>query len=133
MKHNFDKDGYTASARKLTDLLKHHGYEIRPMGVVFILRDNGQPMMNKAFGEVAPTWELRCDALHHHGRLEDAGDAPEVWSDGRSIGQCEIGSYLPLGFILKQPKDSVQIKFEDSVPLPRLAIYCDGLPESWTA
>ena len=70
---------------------------------LFIQRDRGQGMMNKATGEIAPTWHLAANAAHRLGRFHSwsGGEYPLLQYDG--IEYTGVSSHMPLTWILRQP------------------------------
>lgn len=73
-----------------------------PLQTLFILRNHGQGMMNKAAGEAAPTWHLAANAAHRLGRVDSwSGGYPLLRYNGREyIG---VNSHMPLTWIVRQP------------------------------
>ena len=109
---------------------------------LFINRFNGQGMMNKAFGECAFTWILEANGVRGrrkcHGHLgglgsrnprillpgEDLDDYSDYFLSGR-----EVGSHLPLTFILRSKPDKWEIQHVRDYGV---TIDVPGLPEHWT-
>ena len=94
--------GLTASTRRL--LL---GLESRSIcfpddvSNFYIHRNLGQAMMNKAAGEVGPTWELMRDGEQiGRGGTQNGRDAEVEW-EGRKFPRVQ--GYVPLLWILKHP------------------------------
>ena len=61
----------------------------------------GQGMMNKAAGEIGPTWWLGVNGYHDRKRIYDAKSRLKAEWNGEAV--TEIESHMPLGWILKQP------------------------------
>ena len=67
----------------------------------YIHRNLGQAMMNKAAGEVGPTWELMRDGEQIGRRGTQNGRDAEVEWEGRKFPRVQ--GYVPLLWILKHP------------------------------
>ena len=99
-----------------------------PHGASFhIVRDHGQPMMNKAAGEAAPTWMLHSDPLHMMGRVVRAGGPATVVYEGRRYEGVQ--SHMPLTWILKHPAGAWDLGLHEDGRA--LEILVDELPPSW--
>ncbi len=121
----------TVNAEKLVEGLRARGVQLSPKGGCFyIRRDRGQPMMNKAAGEPAPTWYLECNALWHGSRRVTGGEQPSVSFDGRHGNAVEVCSHLPLTWILKKLPTEWEISWCDVVR-DRLNIFTNDLPHNW--
>ena len=73
-----------------------------PLQTLFIQRNHGQGMMNKAAGEAAPTWHLASNAGHRLGRIHSwSGGYPLLRYDGREY--AGVNSHMPLTWIVRQP------------------------------
>jgi hypothetical protein len=88
-------------------------------------------MMNKAAGEAAPTWELRCDALYRGVRpLPYGHDAPDVEFDGKKVANCEIGSHFPVTWLLRHKPETWEIYWHLDLP-NQLRVDAPKLPPNW--
>lgn len=87
--------------RLVRGLLQRGVIFVNPISIdnLYIRRDPGQPMMNKAAGEAAPTWNLVCNGERYHDRWYN-GDK-EILTVFEGIDYNEINSYIPLKWILK--------------------------------
>lgn len=118
-----------SSGEKLAAGLRKRGVELH--GLTWqIIREPGQGMMNKAAGEIGPTWVLRCDALFHGRRAVDIGSAPTVSFDGHSVNECEVCSHMPLLWILKHPPEKWQIYWNPDYR-NQLRVEAPSLPPTW--
>lgn len=118
------------NAEKLVEGLRSRGVKLSAKGGCFhIRRDRGQPMINKAAGEAAPTWYLECNALWHGSRRVSGGEQPSVSFDGRSRDYVEVCSHMPLTWILKKSPTEWDISWCDVIR-DRLNIFVD-LPPNW--
>lgn len=110
---------------------------LRSRGVIlsgedfYIMRDFGQPMMNKGAGECAPTWYLHCDPTIFQRTGRNTGGDPSVEYEGRTEINVEVCSYMPLLWILKHPTEEWDIEWETLGGFRRLNIGVNGLPPTW--
>ena len=102
--------------------------EVIPHGASFhIARNLGQGMMNKAAGELAPTWMLYANPMYRAGRRPHGGSPTAVFHGGRRYEGLQ--SHMPLTWILKQPAEAwVLGPHEDG---RALELVVDELPPSW--
>ena len=120
----------TRNTRKLVKGLLARGVEFSPVENLYIHRFHGQGMMNKAAGEIAPTWELAADGLRRHHRVIGlSAERPELTFEGNVYEGA--GSSLPLGWILTHdPKHwNLQRQAVDFSQL--LEIDVAGIPPWW--
>ena len=98
----------TRNCRRLVRLLHGRGVEFEGDGTLFIRRNLGQGMMNRAGGTDAPTWELRTDApANYDDHILYPGRGPALTFDGsRYLG---LQSHMPLTWILRQPVEEWEI------------------------
>jgi hypothetical protein len=119
-----------------------NGYPDEANNYFYILRNHGQPMMNKAAGECAPCWELRCNALRHSysNRIISHGYRPNVqFPDGTIYRKLETYSFYPLTWIVKTPIAEWDVCLDDygdwfnNKPnkYSRLLITTTMLPDTW--
>jgi hypothetical protein len=113
------------SAERLVSKLAKLGYVVEE-GDYVIDRDYGQPMMNKAAGECAPTWAL----LINVGLFAGKRDPMVRFPDG-VVKQVEVSSYLPLLHILRTPLSEWEIWVNPEGLDDRLTILTSSNPESW--
>lgn len=99
------------NAEKLVKGLQDRGVVLTG-GWFHIYRDNGQPMMNKAAGEIAPTWYLLRDPMHRHGRITFPGQKPRITWEGQTIEDVEVCSNQSLVWILKHPPKEWEIYWD---------------------
>ena len=94
--------GLTASTRRLLLGLESRGVCFPDdVSNFYIHRNLGQAMMNKASGEVGPTWELMRDGEQvGRGGTHNGRDAEVEW-EGRKFPRVQ--GYVPLLWILKHP------------------------------
>ena len=94
--------GLTASTRRLLlGLESRHVCFPDDVSNFYIHRNLGQAMMNKAAGEVGPTWELMRDGEQvGRGGTQNGRDAEVEW-EGRKFPRVQ--GYVPLLWILKHP------------------------------
>jgi len=100
-------------------------------GQVFHIRRNyGQPMMNKAYGEAAPCWELLVNPLVHTltRKIVAVGNTPTFDMPDGIRYQREIYSHFPLLHILKTPIDKWDVGFDE---IGRLWVGTTTLPSTW--
>ena len=94
--------GLTASTRRLLLGLESRGVCLPDdVSNFYIHRNLGQAMMNKAAGEVGPTWELMRDGEQVERRGTQNGRDAEVEWEGRKFPRVQ--GYVPLLWILKHP------------------------------
>lgn len=98
-------------SRRLVKGLLARGVALRgAFSNLFIMRDHGQPMMNKAAGEIAPTWRLAADGLFRGHRLvgySGLDDDLALEFDGKIYGPVE--SCAPLGWIIRHKPEEWEI------------------------
>ena len=94
--------GLTANTRRLLLGLESRGVCLPDdVSNFYIHRNLGQAMMNKAAGEVGPTWELMRDGEQvGRGWTHNGRDAEVEW-EGRKFPRVQ--GYVPLLWILKHP------------------------------
>jgi hypothetical protein len=99
------------TADRVVDRLAALGWKVKSWGELH--RWRGQGMMNRAAGMDAPTWDFECTLM-----------------DGR---RAIVESHIPVGWILKQPTESVSVDDEDfsSPGMLRLHLDTRTLPASW--
>ena len=125
----------TQGTRRLIRGLFSRGVTIYPATNYYISPDRGQPIMNKAAGEIAPTWRLARDGLwtlrtgwHDDGRTDDRAKPMARWND---TYYREIASHIPLGWILKTDPARWDIRANDERADDALAIETPDLPPHW--
>lgn len=119
-----------SNAQKLVKGLSDLGYSI--WGTSFhIHRWLGQGMMNKAAGEIAPTWVLLADPLWRFEKVIQNGSNPNVTLPDGEKGKMEICSHIPLSHILKCTPEEWEISVDRVTGTPRLIIDVPDLPEGW--
>ena len=92
--------GLSRNCRRLLRGLESRGVELAPLGVNYhIGRNLGQGMMNKAAGEIGPTWHLLAGPMMQSGRIMRYGSTPTARHEGESFHGVE--SFMPLTWILK--------------------------------
>ncbi len=92
--------GLTRNTCRLLRGLQATGATVEPRSNFAIRRDRGQPNMNKAAGETAPTWHLEADVGHKFGRIVSYSFVPVIiHHQGRRFEGVQ--SHLPLTWILK--------------------------------
>ena len=118
--------GLSRNTRRLLCGLVSRG--VIPHGASFhIARNYGQAMMNKAAGEMAPTWMLYADPWHTLGRRLHGGSPAVVYQGGRRYEGLQ--SHMPLTWILKQPSEAWNLgEHEDG---RALELVVSTLPSTW--
>ena len=124
----------TQGARRLIRGLFSRGVTIYPAMNYYIGRDLGQAMMNKAAGELAPTWWLARDGLWTlrrgwHG--DGSGDSAKPMARWNDTDYREISSHIPLGWILKTNPARWHIRTNEEHSEDALGIETPDLPPHW--
>lgn len=107
--------------------LVSRGVTLPPATGYYISRNRGQGMMNKAAGEIAPTWHLMKDGLMRFGQLVSSGNTPLVRYEGREYRG--VGSYMPLTWILKHPPAEWELGPGEDDRM--LEVLVNKLPPHW--
>ena len=95
----------------------------------YVARNRGQGNMNKAAGELAPTWWLAQDGIHdRHGWHNGDPGISVVWNGRKFRG---INGYLPLTWILKAPAADWDLNPRHEAD-DELDVSTPGLPPWWT-
>ena len=124
----------TQGTRRLIRGLFSRGVTIYPATNYYIGRDRGQPMMNKAAGELAPTWRLARDGLWarrpgwHDDGCADRTKPMARWNEKE---YREITSHIPLGWILKTDPARWDMRPSDDYGDDTLVIETPDLPPHW--
>lgn len=118
----------TEGARRLLVGLYKRGVDVAPMTNFYIGRNLGQPMMNRAAGELAPCWYLAGDGLRSRRVWCGGTETLDVLWNG--IGFINITGHMPLGYILKLDPETWDLGPRDTEPT-ELMVCAPGLPASW--
>lgn len=120
--------GLSRNCRRLLRGLEARGVELEPLGVNYrIGRNLGQSMMNKAAGEIGPTWYLEAGAVTEHGRVIRPGQTPTARFGGESHHGVE--SFMPLRWILRFPPEEWALgRSENGLSL---VVEVDENPPHW--
>lgn len=120
--------GSSRNARKLIRGLEARGVELNPVGVAYhIGRHRGQGMMNRAMGEIGPTWYLLAGPATRHGKIVHPGRTPDAVHGGESFHGVE--SFMPLGWILRFPPEEWGLARSDNGH--SLVVEVDPNPPHW--
>ena len=121
-----DRLGFTQNTRRLLRGLVGRGASVRAASH-YILRDRGQPNMNKAAGEAAPTWCLMSDGMRMGRQMVSIGQRAEVIYEGfRYTG---VQSHMPLTWIVKHAPETWELgRAEDG---RALEVTVPDLPPHW--
>ena len=104
--------GLTRNTQRLLDGLLRIGVEIDGFTAFAVIRDHGQPMMNKAASEYAPTWSLHDNVSHSMGRRMGVGRLARVKAHGRTYEGVESDTALTT--ILKCPPEHWELSLADN-------------------
>lgn len=124
------EDDLARNIDRLIDGLHEHGYVVGG-GPPEILQARGQAMMNKAAGEYAPTWEVRVNCMRRHRRFITHGNTPSVRLPSGDVRELEVSSYMPLGWILKQPVRDWIVGIDDDAGMDRIHVWVEIQPPQW--
>ena len=88
-------------------------------------------MMNKSFGEAAPTWHLASNGLFHHSRLVEysANEDSLIEFDGATYDTAS--SNIPLLWILRHKPEEWGLGPKQDEWMDDLHIDTPTLPPSW--
>ena len=121
--------GLSRNARKLLRGLEARGVKLDPSGVAYHIGQNpGQGMMNKAAGEIGPTWYLLAGPGTQHGKVIQPGSTPTARYGSESF--LGVESYIPLGWIVRHPPQEWGLNRSDNGL--SLVVEVNDNPPHWT-